>query len=111
MISLVRNCHFDVKRNLIIKMKVIEFIKKNISVFSLISLLLFVITIHLVWQELNFNKISLYQILEFKIQFLIVIVILLLLDYFFKILIKNRLTINFLEIIILISVYTFYYYK
>ena len=92
-------------------MKVIEFIKKNISVFSLISLLLFVITIHLVWQELNFNKISLYQILEFKIQFLIVIVILLLLDYFFKILIKNRLTINFLEIIILISVYTFYYYK
>ena len=92
-------------------MKVIEFIKKNISVFSVISLLLFVITIHLVWQELNFNKISLYQILEFKIQFLIVIVILLLLDYFFKILIKNRLTINFLEIIILISVYIFYYYK
>ena len=92
-------------------MKVVEFVKKNISVFSVISLLLFVITIHLVWQELNFNKISLNQILEFKIQFLIVIVILLLLDYFFKILIKNRLTINFLEIIILLSVYTFYYYK
>ena len=92
-------------------MKVVEFVKKNISVFSVISLLLFVITIHLVWQELNFNKISLYQILEFKIQFLIVIVISLLLDYFFKIIIKNRLIINLLEIIIIISVYIFFYNK
>ena len=92
-------------------MKVIEFIKKNISVFSVISLLLFVITIHLIWQEFNFNTISFYEILEFKIQFLIVIVILLLLDYFFKILIKNILIINLLEIIIIISVYIFYYNK
>ena len=92
-------------------MKVVEFVKKNISVFSVISLLLFVITIHLVWQELNFDKISLYQILEFKIQFLIVIVIFLLLDYFFKIIIKNILIINLLEIIIIISVYIFYYNK
>ena len=92
-------------------MKVLEIKKKDISIFSVISLLLFVITIHLVWQELNFNKISLYQILEFKIQFLIVIVILLLLDYFFKIIIKNILIINLLEIIIIISVYIFYYNK
>ena len=92
-------------------MKVVEFIKKNISVFSVIYLLLFVITIHLVWREFNFNKISLYEILEFKIQFLIVILILLFLDYIFKKLIKNRLIINLLEIIILISIYTFYYNK
>ena len=92
-------------------MKIVEFIKKNVSIFSVISLLLFVITIHLIWQEFNINNLSLYEILEFKIQFLIVIVILLLLDYFFKILIKKRLIINLLEIIIIISVYIFYYYK
>lgn len=92
-------------------MKVVEFIKRNISVFSVIFLLLFVITIHLICQEFNFNTISFYEILEFKIQFLIVIVILLLLDYFFKILIKNRLILNILELIIIISVYIFCYYK
>ncbi len=92
-------------------MKVVEYINRNISVFSVIYLLLFVITIHLVWREFNFNKISLYEILEFKIQFLIVILILLFLDYIFKKLIKNRLIINLLEIIILISIYTFYYNK
>ena len=92
-------------------MKVVEFIKKNISVFSVISLLLFVITIHLIWQEFNFNTISFYEILEFKFQFLIVIVILLFLDYFFKILIKNRLILNLLESIIIASVYIFYYFK
>lgn len=92
-------------------MKVVKFIKRNISVFSVISLLLFVITIHLICQEFNFNTISFYEILEFKIQFLIVIVILLLLDYFFKILIKNRLILNFLELLIIVSVYIFYYFK
>ena len=92
-------------------MKLVEFIKRNISVFSVISFLLFVITIHLIWQEFNFNTISFYEILEFKIQFLIVIVILLFLDYFFKILIKNRLILNLLESIIIASVYIFYYFK
>ena len=92
-------------------MKVVEFIKRNISVFSVISLLLFVITIHLIWQEFNFNTISFYEVFKLKLQFLIVIVILLFLDYFFKILIKNKLIINLLEIIIIISVYIFYYYK
>ena len=93
------------------KMKLVEFIKRNISVFSVISFLLFVITIHLIWQEFNFNTISFYEVFKLKLQFLIVIVILLLLDYFFKILIKNILIINLLEIIIIISVYIFYYNK
>lgn len=92
-------------------MKLVEFIKRNISVFSVISLLFFLITIHLIWQEFNFNTISFYEILELKLQFLIVIVILLFLDHFFKILVKNRLIINLLELIIIISVYTFYYFK
>jgi hypothetical protein len=92
-------------------MKIIEFIKRNISIFSVISLLLFVITIHLILQEFNFNTISFFEVFKLKLQFLIVILILLFLDYIFKILIKNRLIINLLEIIILISVYTFYYYK
>lgn len=92
-------------------MKVVEFIKRYISVFSVISLLLFVITLHLVWQEFNFNPNPFYKVIKLKIGFLIVILILLLLDYIFKKLIKNRLIINFLEIIILLSVYTFYYYK
>ena len=92
-------------------MKVLEFIKKDISIFSVISLLLFVITIHLICQEFDFNTISFYEVFKLKLQFLIVIVILLFLDYFFKILIKNRLIINLLEIIIIISVYIFYYYK
>lgn len=92
-------------------MKVVEFIKRNISVFSVISLLLFVIMLHLVWQEFNFNPNPFYKVIKLKIGFLIVILILLFLDYIFKKLIKNRLIINLLEIIILISVYTFYYYK
>ena len=75
-------------------MKVIEFIKKNISVFSAISLLLFVITISLIWQEFNFNTISFYEILEFKIQFLIVIVILLLLDYLLHFLYSEKYLIS-----------------
>ena len=92
-------------------MKVVEFIKRNISVFSVISLLLFLITIHLIWQEFNFITISFYKILELKLQFLIVIVLLLFLDLFFKILVKNRLILNLLELIIIISVYIFYYFK
>lgn len=92
-------------------MKIGDFIKRNISVFSVISLLLFVITIHLIWQEFSFNTISFYEIFKLKLQFLIVIVILLFFEYFLRILIKNQLIINLLEIIILISVYTFYYYK
>ncbi|WP_445714494.1 hypothetical protein [Flavobacterium sp.] len=92
-------------------MKVIEFIKKNVSIFTIISLLLFVITIHLIWQEFNFNSISFYEVFKLKLQFLIVIVILLFLDYFLKILIKNRLILNLLELIIIASVYIFYYFK
>ena len=92
-------------------MKVLEFIKKDISIFSVISLLLFVITIRLIWQEFNFNTISFYEVFKLKLQFLIVIVILLFLDYFFKILIKNRLILNFLELLIIVSVYIFYYFK
>ena len=92
-------------------MKLVEFIKRNISVFSVISFLLFVITIHLIWQEFNFNTISFYEVFKLKLQFLFVIVILLFLDYFLKILIKNRLILNLLELIIIASVYIFYYFK
>jgi len=95
-------------------MKVIEFVKKNISVFSFFGFCLIIILIKLIFQETNEENLSgiqLDEILFLKIKFIFFILILLFLDYFLKILIKNRLIINLLELIIIISVYIFYYYK
>ncbi|PHX61907.1 MAG: hypothetical protein CK517_03040 [Flavobacteriales bacterium] len=86
-------------------MKALEFIKKNISVFNVICLLLIIILIHLIIQEDNNDYLSgmqLDEILFYKIKFIITILILILSDYLFKFFIRKRLYINILEFLIVV---------
>ena len=92
-------------------MKALEFIKRNISVFNVICLLLIIILIHLIIQEDNNDYLSgmqLDEILFYKIKFIITILILILSDYLFKFFIRKRLYINILEFLIVVLFITIY---
>jgi hypothetical protein len=92
-------------------MKVIEFIKKNISVFNVIYILLIIILIYLIIQEDNndyLNGMQLDEILFYKLKFIITILILILSDYFFNFFIRKRLYINILEFLIVVLFITIY---
>lgn len=92
-------------------MKVIAFIKRNISVFNVIYFFLIIILIYLIIQEDNNDYLSgmqLDEILFYKLNFIITILILILSDYFFKFFIRKRLYINILEFLIVVLFITIY---
>jgi hypothetical protein len=84
-------------------MKGIEFIKKNISVFSLVGLIVFLFFIKLlIYTDLSSCKGPVIFI------FLFISFIFLILDFITKILIKNSLYLNFLQVLILVLIYIYY---
>jgi hypothetical protein len=84
-------------------MKVIEFIKKNISFFSLVGLIVFLFFIKLlIYTDLSSCKGPVIFI------FLFLSFIFLILDFITKILIKNRLYLNFFQLLILVLIYIYY---
>ncbi len=88
-------------------MKGIAFIKKNISVLNVIALIVFLFFIKLIINtDLSSCKGPIIFIFLF-ISFLVIII-----DFILKKLIKNRLYLNFLQVLILVLIYIYYsFYK
>jgi hypothetical protein len=87
-------------------MKVIEFIKRNISVFNVIALFIFLFFIKLL---INTDLSSCKGPVIFI--FLFLSIIFLMLDFVTKILIKSRLKLNILQFVILIILSILFYLK
>jgi hypothetical protein len=84
-------------------MKIIEFIKKNISVFNVVALCVFLFFIKLiVYTDLNSCKGAVIFI------FLLISFLFLIFDFILKKLLKKRLYLNFLQLFILILIYIYY---
>jgi hypothetical protein len=84
-------------------MKVIEFIKRNISFFSVVALCVFLFFIKLIiYTDLNSCKGAVIFI------FLLISFSFLIFDFILKKLIKNRLYINFLQLFILVLICIYY---
>lgn len=84
-------------------MKVIEFIKRNISVFSVVALCVFLFFIKLIiYTDLNSCKGAVIFI------FLLISFLFLIFDFILKKLIKNRLHLNFLQLFILVLICIYY---
>lgn len=87
-------------------MKVIEFIKRNISVFNVIALFIFLFFIKLL---INIDLSSCKGPVIFI--FLFLSIIFLMLDFVTKILIKSRLKLNILQFVISIILSILFYLK
>lgn len=90
-------------------MKVIEFIKKNISVFNVISLLLlfFILKEFLFYNSFE-DPYRLKKLFSLLVLFIIFIVSII--DIFFKKYIKSRFFLNILELVITFILFSIIYY-
>jgi len=88
-------------------MKVLEFIKKNISVFSLTSISLIVLFFNILF---FYEKKGTQQdiILVYSFLFIPLSMFILLIDVLFKTLIKSRMVINIIQILTLISILIYF---
>ena len=89
-------------------MKILEFIKKNISVFNLTSLILFFYSFYL-FILLKKGEDFYYAVIAIIMTFLFLSMFLFLLDYFLNKKIRNRFFKNILEFIILIIITSIIY--
>ena len=84
-------------------MKVIAFIKRNISVFNVSALFIFLFFVKLlIYTDLSSCKGPVIFI------FLLISFLLLIFDFILKKLLKNRLYLNFLQLLILVLIYIYY---
>ncbi len=88
-------------------MKLLEFIKSNISVFNTIGFIVLIFSFYLTFIYQNDG--SPREIIK-VVYFIgyILSIILFVIDYIFKKIIKSRLNLNYLEFIILVLVYSYY---
>jgi len=89
-------------------MKVIEFIKRNISVFSIVNFifLIFILFIQFFSSEVTGCEKGWLFLGKFFLIFCILF--LFTIDFILKKLIKNRLYLNFLQLLILVLIYIYY---
>jgi len=84
-------------------MKVIAFIKRNISIFNVSALFIFLFFVKLlIYTDLSSCKGPVIFI------FLLISFLLLIFDLYLKKLLKNRLYLNFLQLLILVLIYIYY---
>ena len=88
-------------------MKVLEFIKKNISVFNVLGLfiLLFFFNIYFFYEKKGTQQ---DIILVYSFLFIPLSMFILLIDVLFKTLIKSRMVINIIQILTLISILIYF---
>ncbi len=93
-------------------MKVIEFIKRNISVFSIINFIFLIFILFIQFCSGEATGCAKGWLFLGKLFFIFCICILILLGFILKKLIKNRLHLNFLQLLILVLIYIYYsFYK
>lgn len=106
---LIHNCHAELVSESMF-MKIIAFIKKNISVFSVFAL---IILFSILFIHSNKNDFIHAKALVnfFKIILLIVVFIILILDLLLKKYFSDKIKLNTIQIITIIIVSLYYYFK
>ena len=86
-------------------MKIVEFIKKNISVFNCISIMIFFYLVKFIY--INKSNEEDNHLIFFLFAFVIFIILIfsLLFDFILKKIIRQRLKLNFIELIITITLF------
>lgn len=93
-------------------MKVIEFIKRNSSVFSIVNFIFLIFILFIQFCSGEATGCAKGWLFLGKLFFIFCICILISLDFILKKLIKNRLYLNFLQLLILVLIYIYYsFYK
>mgnify|MGYP003613616879 CR=1 FL=1 len=90
-------------------MKVIEFIKKSISVYSLLAFLLLCFILFVNPDENKSASVAGWIFVS-KFFFLVVFILLILLDFLFKNIISSRIKLNCIELIILLIPVLYLYF-
>jgi hypothetical protein len=90
-------------------MKIVEFIKKNISVFNCISIMIFFYLVKFIY--INKSNEEDNHLIFFLIAFVIFIILIfsLLFDFILKKIITQRLKLNFVELLITITLFSILY--
>jgi len=89
-------------------MKVIEFIKRNISVFSIVNFIFLIFILFIQFCSGEATGCAKGWLFLGKLFFIFCICILFTLDFILKKAIKNRVYLNFLQIFILVFIYLYY---
>lgn len=88
----------------------VEIIKRNISVFNFLAVIIFVLVLLLFINTYNSNNVQQDGwVFISKCIFILFFFILIVFDYIFKYFIKNKFYLNFFELVILVLIFIFFY--